>query len=267
MAVRQSEARVLTVNVGNTHTRAVVWSGFRAVGTITWLTEKSAPLTLLKRHAKKDGTIVLAGVVPAKKNKLAGRLASFADVYIFRKDFAALITIKPKPSANVGDDRIAAALGAAQLSGDGPWVVVDAGTAVTVNAVEQDENGHPLFSGGLIFPGAAMSLAAMHKRTAQLPKLTPLKGPKKTSVFIGKSTGEAMLNGVHYAVIGGVCECIRGQLEELGTAARIVLTGGGLNDDMCSTVQGQFPGLVSVQPQLVHIGLRAAWAAHAREAR
>src|SRR3954451_690868 len=75
--------------------------------------------------------------------------------------------------AQTGVDRIVNIAAAYEQMGKA-CVVVDAGTAITVNCC----NDAGEFLGGAIAPGAAMQLAALHEHTARLPSVT-LDVPKE----------------------------------------------------------------------------------------
>ncbi len=81
-------------------------------------------------------------------------------------------------------------------------VIVDAGTAVTVDYI--DEVG--VFQGGAILPGLGMMTDSLHKQTAALPRLKPdelefLGGSVKLP---GKKTTEAMALGIIACFLGGI---------------------------------------------------------------
>src|SRR5262245_38159206 len=78
----------------------------------------------------------------------------------------------------VGADRIANAVGAFELYG-GPSIVVDFGTATTIEAI----SGKGEYLGGAIFPGIEISLDALFGRAAGLRRIE-LVAPKHV---IGKS--------------------------------------------------------------------------------
>ena len=96
---------------------------------------------------------------------------------------------------NVGADRIANAIGAYDLYG-GPTIVVDFGTANTVDAVSAKGE----YLGGAIFPGIEISLDALFERAAALRRVE-LVAPKNV---IGKSTIEAIQSGAVYGFSGQV---------------------------------------------------------------
>ncbi len=117
---------------------------------------------------------------------------------------------------NVGADRIANAIGAYDLY-DGPTIIVDFGTANTVDAVsEQGE-----YLGGAIFPGIEISLDALFARAAMLRRVE-LVAPKNV---IGKSTIEAIQSGAVYGYTGQVDGLVERFEAELGKCT-VVATGG-----------------------------------------
>ena len=93
----------------------------------------------------------------------------------------------------VGADRIADAVGAYDLYG-GPCVVVDMGTATTVEAISA--NGEYL--GGAITPGVAISLEALYQQAAALRRVE-LVEPRSV---IGRSTVESIESGTLYGFAG-----------------------------------------------------------------
>jgi type III pantothenate kinase len=117
----------------------------------------------------------------------------------------------------LGYDRIAAAAGAYTIFPDSNVLIVDAGTAITIDFLSADG----VFMGGNISPGAAMRAKAMHAFTKKLPEIRP----ERTEGLLGKSTKEALLNGV----MNGICFEIEGYIERLlgrYDDLNVILTGG-----------------------------------------
>jgi type III pantothenate kinase len=98
-------------------------------------------------------------------------------------------------------------------------IVVDAGSAVTVDFVD----GEGTFHGGAILPGARMQLAALHEGTAALPEI-PFVAPDEEP--IGRSTGQAMLNGVFYGIRGAVQRLVERYADHYGAYPMVIATGG-----------------------------------------
>jgi type III pantothenate kinase len=116
----------------------------------------------------------------------------------------------------VGADRIANAVAAYDLYG-GPSIVVDFGTANTIEAIS--ERGEYL--GGAIFPGIEISMDALFGRAAALSRVELLE-PRRV---IGKSTVESIQSGCVYGYSGQVDAIVDRFEAELGECT-VVATGG-----------------------------------------
>lgn len=127
------------------------------------------------------------------------------------------LNIRVDIPSQVGADRIVAAV-AALGEYKAPLVLIDMGTATTIEVVEPDN----VYLGGVIFPGVMVSLDSLTSRAAQLPGIN-LDQPKNV---IGKNTVDCMRSGMMYgtaAMLDGVIDRIA---EELGHNSTIVATGG-----------------------------------------
>lgn len=101
---------------------------------------------------------------------------------------------------SVGIDRLLAAWGAWNFSEKkGPLIVIQAGTAVTVDWV----NEQGVYCGGAILPGLSLTLKYLALGTAHLPWLAPPKDPRDLALP-GRNTREAILAGVTASFIGGI---------------------------------------------------------------
>ena len=98
-------------------------------------------------------------------------------------------------------------------------VVVDAGTAITVDFVD----GEGTFHGGAIAPGASMQLRALHEHTAQLPELK-FKAPEDEP--FGRNTAQAMYQGVFHGIRGMVQRLVEQYAEHYGAFPLVIATGG-----------------------------------------
>lgn len=118
----------------------------------------------------------------------------------------------------VGLDRLLNAVAAhKQLSDGQAGIIVDAGSAVTVDLL--DETG--AFRGGAILPGLRLMAKALHDYTAQLPLVEPIE----LQTAPGTSTQTAMLAGITHAVLGGI-EKLRMALATQHPSHRVFITGG-----------------------------------------
>ena len=110
----------------------------------------------------------------------------------------------------------AAVIGAYRLFGAAA-VVVNAGTALTVDAV----TGDGVFAGGMIVPGAELMRLALAENTAGLKRR-----PGAFS-FFPDATGDAIMSGAINASCGAIERMAR-FLEDAGQSAPLcVISGGG----------------------------------------
>ncbi len=123
-----------------------------------------------------------------------------------------------KPQA-VGIDRLldAVAVNARRPPGR-PAVIVDAGSAITVDAVSAAGS----FVGGTITVGMGLSARALHEFTYWLPQVTVTAPPPP----LGKSTPDAMKSGLFWGTVGAVKELIHRMTTALDGEPVIYLTGG-----------------------------------------
>ena len=139
----------------------------------------------------------------------------------------------------LGRDRLIAAWQAVQLNDGGPVVVVDAGTAVTIDLVDADNQ----FCGGLIFPGAASMLNTLAAQTDALPDLSRVIGAElREKLFAeygrsinplpthGTSTEMAMLLGVYHAQVSAIRHGVQSLSQLSGNLPDVYVTGGGIDD-------------------------------------
>ena len=117
----------------------------------------------------------------------------------------------------VGADRLVNAVAAYERVGT-TCVVVDFGTAITYDAVSAAGE----YLGGIITPGAEISIDALYERAAKLPKVE-LAEPRS---LIGKSTVDAIRSGIVYGFAGQVEGIVRRLRAELGQTTAVIATGG-----------------------------------------
>ena len=121
----------------------------------------------------------------------------------------------------VGTDRLLAVLAVTALYPTArPAIVIDSGTAVTVDVV--DRNGN--FAGGVIMPGSNLIARALNTGTAQLPEIQLDKNQPPHP--IGTNTTAAISAGIFWGLIGSIKELVRQQRIVLGESTPIFVSGG-----------------------------------------
>jgi len=183
-----------------------------------------------------DGVALCSSVptITAAVREMCERYFGFAAIVVEPGVKTGMPILYDNPK-QVGPDRIADALAAYDLYG-GPTIVVDFGTATTLEAI----SGKGEYLGGAILPGIEISLDALYGRAAALFRVE-LVEPRSV---IGKNTTESIQSGAIYgfaAQVDGICTRMQKELGE----ATIVATGGlaALISPMSDAIQYHEPWL------------------------
>ena len=121
----------------------------------------------------------------------------------------------------LGADRWVAVL-AAFARATGAACVIDAGTAVTFDAV--DAQGQHL--GGLIMAGPRLAAAALSRETSDIGKTATSDEAPRGLALMGRSTDEAVAHGAMLGVAAAVDRALNVVSEELQAEPLVLLTGG-----------------------------------------
>lgn len=168
-------------------------------------------LLWLVSSVRRDATQVLQGFVAARSQDrwhLVTRVDVDLEIDVLEPD-------------RVGVDRLLAASAAINLTAERPLIVMQAGSALTVDLVT-DRN---CFRGGAILPGIPMMLRLLGRAADMLPELEAVELfdlPK----LPGRNTEEAMKCGTASAMVGGAQHLTERYREQFGEKTLIVLSGG-----------------------------------------
>lgn len=232
----------LTIDQGNSAAKLALWDNETMVASRieSSLTPDAIAHFLAPHCAKVDAAIYCS--VASRGTAVMAMLSSFTSRAVrLTSDMNLPIINDYGTPGSLGADRIAAAVGAAALYPGEMLLVVDAGTAVTYDAVSPD--GH--FLGGNIAPGMNMRLEALHRFTVRLPRvMVPRELP--LDKLLGTDTPSAMILGAVFGIVGAMSY----YKQQLSPDTHVVMTGGWAKElsRLC-----HFP--VSVEPDLVSIGL------------
>jgi type III pantothenate kinase len=221
---------LLVVDAGNTNVVFAVHDGasWRGVWRIATDPQRTSDeyavwlLTLLGLARLKPTDIhrtVIGTVVPAALYHLRRLCREWfsAEPLIARASLDWGFEIRVDRPDEVGADRLLNALGAHRRFG-GPLVVVDFGTATTFDVVAGDGG----YVGGVIAPGINLSIEALHRAAARLPRI----GIGRPQSVIGRSTVPAMQSGVYWGYVGLVEGLVTRIKAEYGDPLKVVATGG-----------------------------------------
>jgi type III pantothenate kinase len=221
---------LLAIDVGNTNTVFALYRERHALGQwrISTIRERTADeyaaaltqLMTLKGYGHGDvGAAVISSVVPQALTPLKSMCREFfsCTARVVGDDLAVTIPVVVDNPREVGADRLVNAV-AAHTRYQGPLIVVDFGTATTFDVI--DEGGR--YCGGVIATGINLSLEALHRAAAKLPRVA-VERPDRV---IGTSTVSAMQSGVFWgyvSMIEGIVARIR---SEFGAEMKVIATGG-----------------------------------------
>ena len=151
----------------------------------------------------------------------------------------------PNPK-EIGADLIAAAMGAVNLYPKTNLIIVDMGTATTLEIVTKEKE----FLGGTIMPGLKISVNALANGTAKLPSVEIAKPVHSC----GTNTIEAIQSGLYYGTLGSIKEiCYQYQKSNFdGNKAYIIGTGG------FSKIFSENNLFDEIVPELVLLGVKCA---------
>ncbi len=222
----------LAIDIGNTRIKLGIFDGDAFVQKEIW---EALTLDGLQKLAynQKIENIILSSVanVPVEAEEFIKANFRYFQLGV---ETALPIHISYATPETLGKDRIAGAAGAFHLYPKENCLIIDAGTCITMDAL----NSRGEYLGGNIAPGIEMRLKAMHHFTAKLPLVSrepENKGAQATAskdfskspipYFLGDSTENSLRNGG-----------VRGALWEVGSFIRlcrrhfrplqVILTGG-----------------------------------------
>lgn len=245
---------ILAVDVGNTHIEIGLYDNETLVD--SWRIATGVHRTedelmsfihvfLGRRNRRFEDIrdLAIASVVP----NITQIFTRMSEKYLGRAPFVADgscdtgMPVDYNPPSSVGADRICNAVAAYNRYG-GPAVVVDFGTATTLDVVSVDG----VYLGGLIAPGLETASWGLHERASKLPRISY----EFPATAVGKTTEHSMQAGIMLGAVKMIDGLIELVADELGQAPVVVATGG-----LSRLFAGRSRYIEHVEPDLVLQGL------------
>ena len=172
--------------------------------------------------AERIDRIAICSVVPEVLYSLRSCCRKYfaVDPFVLQVGARTGLKIRYRNPAEVGSDRIANAIAALSLYPNQNLIVIDFGTATTINAISSDHE----YLGGMILPGLRIAMEALEKNTSRLPTVE-IVPPHD---IIGRSTSESIQSGLYFgtrAMVLGLTRELRKAAFDGGEAA-VIGTGG-----------------------------------------
>lgn len=228
----------LLIDIGNTRTKYAACSNSRALSKPKLFESAS----VLNDYGSQFDSIVVSNVTSQKPEDLLQglRYKNLFDVKVKSKQFN--VTCGYDKVDNLGVDRWIGVLGAEHLFPNQNVIVIDAGTATTIDFLSHNKK----HLGGWILPGLSLMQQSIVDRAPNVFSNDVVKDE-----FIGTDTPSALLNGCLMAQEGAVFKAIEmsERVFESGET-KIVLTGGSANDLASNLVRPLY-----VEPNLLFHGL------------
>jgi len=246
---------LLALDVGNTNIHLGVFAGERLLA--HWDVSNNRDRTpdehaLLLRQLLAGsgldpaavGAVAIACVVPPVTETVAeaARRAFGVDPFVLRPEEDNGVVVRYDDPREVGADRVANAVGGFARYG-GPLIVVDFGTATTFDAVGADG----AYLGGAIAPGLRISIEALFRNAARLPRIALVR----PGAAIGKNSAASMQAGIIFGYAGLVESLVGRIAAELGGRPAVVATGG-----LAELIVRETGAVLTVDPHLTLEGLR-----------
>ncbi len=189
----------LIIDIGNSRVKVAVMDGEQVLDFAA--TENYTEDIVKKFVAKYD---ILRSIVSSTRGPQSCVVDSVCSIVghclFFDASLKVPIDVQYATPHTLGRDRLAAAIGAREMFGDGDMLIVDFGTAITIDLVTRSGG----FEGGAISAGVMLRFRALHDFTASLPMCEPTF----EELEVARTTKDAVMQGV----MNGVCYEIEGYI-------------------------------------------------------
>jgi type III pantothenate kinase len=161
---------------------------------------------------------IIFSSVSVEPEILKSRLSVVAPTLQMNVHLKIPFNVSYKSKSTLGTDRLCGVIGALGIYGKSNLLVIDCGTCITYNFLQNGEN----FMGGSISPGIDIRFRALHNFTENLPLLS---NTNQKPELVGNDTNSSIESGV----LNGVLLEMEGVIEQYILnygLLNVVLTGG-----------------------------------------
>jgi type III pantothenate kinase len=208
----------LIIDIGNSYVKLAVFDGEEIVELIV-----SEDLSVQQVEEIFNGNPKIKSAILSDVRGQSLEISKLLSKKVF---FIELNHTTPVPFTNLyqtpetlGRDRIAGASAAVKMFPRQNALVIDAGTCITYDLV----NNKGEYLGGAISPGINMRYKALHDFTSKLPLLKSLG--EEVPDAIGNSTGNSIYSGVQKAVLLEV-EAMINEYQQRLQGLKVIISGG-----------------------------------------
>lgn len=224
---------LLCLDVGNTHILGGVFDGDNLIARFRYATSLIGTadqfgiflLNILQTNkiaASDIKSTAVSSVVPGCDYTIKHTISLYLKSHYFMLQAGVKtgLNIKYKNPNEVGADRIANAIGAINQFPNKNLIIIDMGTATTLDAITKKRD----YLGGAILPGMRLGMESLRTNTAKLMEVD-IEAPAS---FVGRTSRESIQTGLYHGQLGALKEIIQGMKREVFSdeAPLIVGTGG-----------------------------------------
>ena len=231
----------LCIDIGNSIIKTALFSGLKIQETANWQKIGLTEIFELKSKYPEIKNVILCSVRPENLDLIDQLERNFHYLLVFNETTEIPLENLYRTSKTLGKDRLAAVTGANNNYPDKNVLVVDLGTAITYDLVDEFN----CYLGGNISPGMTLRFRALHEFTGRLP----LVQPKQKIKFMADNTEDAIAAGVEKGIIFEI-ESYINILENQYRNMIIIFTGGD-----AKYFDKKLKNTIFVDPFLIFTGL------------
>ncbi len=206
---------VIVVDAGNTKIKVGYFRNGELVEVLRFSTNQHAEFAVYAERLNSP-PIFISSVL--EKTALKEFIGQLRNVHVLKMDMNFPVDIAYGTPETLGMDRLVNACSAQKLQPFGPKVIIDMGTCIKFDFV--DDRG--TYHGGSISPGLEMRLKALNHFTGKLPLLSV---EKFDHTYIGKNSKDSIFAGVYQGIQGELNHFISRYLQEY-QGLTFFVTGG-----------------------------------------
>lgn len=229
------------VDIGNTTAKIACFDSGSIVEEYSFPADKPETLIEWTTTRLSADACIVSNVGKDHSGLYSALSAASAFFMIFDEHTPIPVVVDYETPGTLGKDRLAALVGAASLYPDTDLLVIDAGTAITIDLLGADAH----FRGGVISPGLYTRFHSLHEHTARLPMgsiVPPVPYPARNTK---DAVNSGVVRGALYELEAYIRLCRRGH-----PSLKVLLTGGD-----AIFFADQLKYRIFVVPKLVYIGL------------
>lgn len=211
---------LLLIDSGNTRTKWALVDDAGVMQSPSACLNSDLGASALKQASAKANKVLIANVAgQVLAQQITQLIAPLSAHFVVAKQQACDVVNRYEQVEKLGADRWAGLIAAWHINKQST-LVINAGTAITIDCLALDESSKGLFLGGTIAPGLRLMQAALTHNTAQL------KVGEGAHITFPLNTQNAIQTGCLNAAIGSILVMLEQLEKQCGLAPKLLISGG-----------------------------------------